>query len=428
MRMRRYAGREAPRALVVTVGGLLVATTLVTAGLLGAPAMAEQAVALHVAGLMTWSPSLSGGDSTGVVVRDGRARLDRTAEPTVGRAPTGLLTLPVRRLGVPTVDVGAALDAQVPTGATASVDVRGQGVAGNWSEWIPADTTDRVLLPEPAAQVQARLVLTGNPGPVVGGVTLSASPATGPSTPTPRYAVRYSVFATREGLVGSTTANGHVITPDDQFVALPSRRALSTNDSSDYSVRVCAPNGRCAFAPVWDVGPWNTTDDYWNDETGREMGADLPQGTPEAQAAFRAGYNDGTDQYARKVTNPAGIDLADGTFTDALQLTTNTTVTVTYLWTGNVALSKIVTADASDTVDILVAPRSGAKVIGAAAAGAGVPVQCRAGSFLKVGVSEYVAASAVPDLGAVGPCPASASPATSRPTGGGPARTGRPGP
>jgi hypothetical protein len=28
-------------------------------------------------------------------------------------------------------------------------------------------------------------------------------------------------------------------------------------------VRVCATSGRCEWAPVWDVGPWNITDDYW---------------------------------------------------------------------------------------------------------------------------------------------------------------------
>jgi hypothetical protein len=63
----------------------------------------------------------------------------------------------------------------------------------------------------------------------------------------------YSVFATREGLVGHTTANGHKIVARDHFVALPSRRGLSARRTGDYSVRVCAANGRCAWAPVWDA-------------------------------------------------------------------------------------------------------------------------------------------------------------------------------
>jgi hypothetical protein len=153
------------------------------------------------------------------------------------------------------------------------------------------------------------------------GPILSASPLT------------YRVFATREGLVGGTTANGHVIVPRDHFVALPSRRALSPRGTGTYSVKVCADNGRCETAPVWDVGPWNTRDDYWNPPAIRENWKDLPQGTPEAQAAYQNGYNGGKDQYGRRVTNPAGIDLADGTFWDGLGLTGNTWVTVTYLWT-----------------------------------------------------------------------------------------------
>src|SRR6187551_3095083 len=79
----------------------------------------------------------------------------------------------------------------------------------------------------------------------------------------------YRVYATREGLVGGTTANGHVIRDRDHFAALPSRRGLSGRDSGDLTVRVCANNGRCEWAPVWDVGPWNVKDDYWNDD--REM-------------------------------------------------------------------------------------------------------------------------------------------------------------
>jgi hypothetical protein len=143
----------------------------------------------------------------------------------------------------------------------------------------------------------------------------------------------FRVFATREGLVGRTTANGHVITPRDHFVALPSRRALSPRGSTRFSVRVCADNGRCETAPVWDVGPWNTRDDYWSPPGVRQSWTDLPQGRPEAQAAFEDGYHGGHDQFGRRVANPAGIDLADGTFRDGLGLTGNAWVTVTFLWT-----------------------------------------------------------------------------------------------
>jgi len=82
---------------------------------------------------------------------------------------------------------------------------------------------------------------------------------------------------------------------------------------------------------VLDVGPWNTHDDYWN--TCRENFGDLPQGTPEAQAAYTDDYHAGTDSHGRRVRNPAGIDLADGTFAD-LGLSGNAWVSVRFDWTG----------------------------------------------------------------------------------------------
>ncbi len=165
--------------------------------------------------------------------------------------------------------------------------------------------------------------------------TTTTTPSPTATPPAPGSAQRHRVFATREGLVGRTTANGHKIKSSDRFVALPSRRALSPNGSHDYSVRVCAANGRCAVAPVWDVGPWNTRDDYWNPPSKRQEWRDLPQGMPEAQAANQKGYNGGKDQFGRRVANPAGIDLSDGLFWDALGLKDNSWVTVDYLWTGS---------------------------------------------------------------------------------------------
>jgi peptidoglycan hydrolase-like protein with peptidoglycan-binding domain len=168
----------------------------------------------------------------------------------------------------------------------------------------------------------------------VWGLRLTAGPAAAAraATVAPAAAFGARVFATREGLVGGSTANGHVIRSRDHFVALPSRRGLSANGSTQFSVRVCNPgNGRCETAPVWDVGPWNTHDDYWN--SPREQHNDLPRGKPAAQAAFQDGYNGGKDEFGRRVGNPAGIDLADGTFLDGLGMSDNGFVTVTYLWT-----------------------------------------------------------------------------------------------
>jgi hypothetical protein len=155
-----------------------------------------------------------------------------------------------------------------------------------------------------------------------------------------------SVFATREGLIGGTTANGHVIVPHDHFVALPSRRALNANDATfNYQVEL-AFGDRTVVAPVWDIGPWNTKDDYWNIPGIREMGSDLAAGLPEAQAAFQNGYNEGKDGQGRTVLNPAGIDLADGTYQDDLALPDNSWIDVKFLWQpGNVGDRVQVKAD-----------------------------------------------------------------------------------
>ena len=105
---------------------------------------------------------------------------------------------------------------------------------------------------------------------------------------------------------------------------------LAETNGSEYSVKVCSRSGYCAWAPVWDIGPWNIYDDYW--DANRAEYGDLDQGTPEAQAAYDDGYNNGYDDQGGMPSNPAGIDLADGTFYD-VGLNDNGYVTVTYLWT-----------------------------------------------------------------------------------------------
>jgi len=139
------------------------------------------------------------------------------------------------------------------------------------------------------------------------------------------------VFATREGLVGRTTANGHVILPRDRFVALPSRRSLSGKGGREFQVRL-THKGKSVVAPVWDIGPWNVRDDHWSLSSERERWRDLPQGLPQAQAAFQDGYNGGKDEFGRPVKNPAGIDLADGIFWNDLQMRDNDWIKVDYLW------------------------------------------------------------------------------------------------
>ncbi len=271
-------------------------------------------------------------------------------------------------------------------------------------------------LPEPVRRVQSRLVLTGDGDavPQVDDVALRALPATGGSAAAPAAeTLSYRVFATREGLVGGTTANGHVIAERDHFVALPSRRALSPRGTGDYSVQVCAPDGRCAFAPVWDAGPWNTRDDHRNPPAQRQEWKDLPQGVPQAQAAHADGHNGGRDQFGRRVADPAGIDLGDGLFWDALGLEDNAWVTVDYLWTGAERVSAVV---ADGPVDVRAAPSAGAAVVGVAAGRAALPVECALTegdrTWLRVGQDQYVDAGAVPDAAGAPARPAGRRPGT----------------
>ena len=143
---------------------------------------------------------------------------------------------------------------------------------------------------------------------------------------------------------------------------------------------------------VWDVGPWNTTT-----TTGTRRACASPgetcRGLPQSQAADQSGYNGGHDQFGREVVNPAGIDLADGTFWDALGLKDNAWVEVDYLWTGD---SPLGTVRVRDRVDLHGAPDATAPVVGLAAEGAAVPLQCATGAWLRVGAGEFLAASAVP--------------------------------
>jgi hypothetical protein len=149
-------------------------------------------------------------------------------------------------------------------------------------------------------------------------------------------AVTYRVYATREGLVGRTTANGHVIQSRDRFVALPSRRALAAKDGREKQVLVTY-KGRGAIAPVWDVGPWNIKDNYWDPPELRETGKGLPRGWPAAQAQYFDGYMGGISDKGYQVASPAGIDLADGLFWDDLGMTDSDWVDVTFLWLSPLA-------------------------------------------------------------------------------------------
>ncbi|WP_309892758.1 hypothetical protein [Archangium sp.] len=311
-------------------------TLMLGASLCGGTALAENA---------RWSEELATGEGTGELVRT-REGLRYEPYAVMRRAEglrtlTGLYTFPARTLEQPVDTVRPVLQTQGAPGMGVEVDVRVRGANGGWSEWSISEAGEAVRLPWAGTEVQVRLALLADErgrGPLVRDVKLEGSleqGLTAQNVTTLSTPLTYRIYATREGLVGGTTANGHIIKSYDRFVALPSRRALASKGGTEYQVRMCYPvTGKCTTTSVWDVGPWNIKDDYWNPSSMREMWKDLPQGKPEAQAAYQDGYNGGLDGYGRRVANPAGIDVADGSFWTDLGLTNNDWVNVTYLWTS----------------------------------------------------------------------------------------------
>ncbi|MFY0567319.1 hypothetical protein ACN28E_26315 [Archangium lansingense] len=295
------------------------------------------------ASAVRWTEELTTGEGTGELVRTGEGLVyepyNVMRRPEGLRTLTGLYTFPARRLEQPVDTVRPLLRAKSSLGMGVEVDVRVRSASGAWSEWSISSAGEAVRLPWAGTEVQVRLALVADEhgrGPVVHDVKLEGTLEGGDTTQGVQSlaALTYRIYATREGLVGGTTANGHVIKSYDRFVALPSRRALASNGGSEYQVRVCySKTARCTTTSVWDVGPWNTKDDYWNPSSVREMWKTLPQGKPEAQAAYQDGFNGGLDQFGRRPANPAGIDIADGSFWTDLGMSNNDWVDVTYLWT-----------------------------------------------------------------------------------------------
>ena len=324
----------------------------------------------------TWNADLTVVDSDDVNVRWSGAGLRLAGEasrPAAQRrqAAEGMLVTAPHPLAVPANRVRADIAATTGRGGAVEVAARGWR-SGAWTEW--RSVSGEAVFDLPVTRVQIRVALTAerpSATPTLRTVRLVADSVAAVTAATP--GLTYRVYATREGLVGGTTANGHVIVSRDHFVALPSARGLAPKNTGDYTVRVCTTTrSRCEYAPVWDIGPWNTKDDYWNPSSTREMWKDLPQGRPEAQAAYQSGYNGGRDQFGRTVGSPAGIDLADGTFWDGLLLTDNAWVDVAYLWTGTGTRGRI----GSGPLNIRSGPSTSNPVVGLAATYANVPIEC----------------------------------------------------
>lgn len=365
VRTTRYSRRVMAAVAAVGAAGALVTAT---------PAQASTGT--------SWSADLSTVDNDDVNVHAAAGVLTladpawhRTAAQTAGSE--GYLLLPEHALSAPANRVTAAITDKTTAGAEVEVDVRGR-TGDDWSEWQPVGTAAATFA-HPATSVQVRVGLRTDADRGVSadvtGVRLTAD--NGPAVQAAAFtaARTYKVYATREGLVGGTTANGHVITSNDHFVSFPSGKSLSPKGTGTYSARVCRTDGsRCEYDPVWEVGPWNEKDDYWNPAASRQMWKDVAQGKPEAQAAYLNGYNGGRDDSGRTVGNPSGVDLADGTFSAGVGLSDNGYVNVTYLWTGSGPTGVITTA--GDPMNVRATGHTSAAIKGLAANYAKVLIEC----------------------------------------------------
>ena len=268
----------------------------------------------------------------------------------------GLVSSLPQSFAVPFNGLRATWQAEVPSDTGLEVDLRVSPDGQNWTLWQILDQSgqrtnfgaENAFL---YAQYRVRLFSNGEgQSPTFKNIRLEANRRdlnnvqtahyfglanAAQNAPAPVSPPTYSVYATREGLVGERTANGHIIQPRDHFVSLPSWTALSEAGKGDYRVKITTPQGRTAIAPVWDTGPWNFKDDYWHNP--RNEFKDLPVGVPQAEKAFLEKHNAGRNESGRGIYNPSGIDIADGTYWDDLGLEGASAgkLDVTFLWEGS---------------------------------------------------------------------------------------------
>jgi len=249
----------------------------------------------------------------------------------------GIFISPAQEFSPSFHTLSISYDATVPYGGSVRLDVRSSPDGTRWSEWEPGvENGASATFDIPGHFVQYRATLLGGEDavPSVRAVRLTPLYEALPSAladERPPVAPTWKLHATREGLVGRHTANGHRITKRDHFVSLPSWRSLSPEGTNQYMVRVTY-NGRSSVAPVYDVGPWNVHDNYWDEK--RQIYADLPRGWPEDHAAYFDHYNGGRAEKG-KVRFPTAIDIGDGVWWDDLGIRGDRAVVeVTFLWLG----------------------------------------------------------------------------------------------
>ncbi len=281
------------------------------------------------------------GTMVNVVLDNGVLHLGDDTTPTTfnsGYKLFGVYTSGEYEARTPFQSLSIAYQGTLPKESALTTQIRTR-VGGEWTLWKNislAQLSKPSAVDGSATAWQYRMSFFANTvesSPKISGVIVrlysNGSPATEAKQSIKATHPTYRIYATREGLVGQRTANGHIIQSRDHFVALPSNTVLDCNGCSTYTVTLKNPStGATVTEKIYDVGPWNTKDNYWH--TPRAEFSSLALGLPEAQAAYQNGFNGGKDEFGRLVANPAGIDLADGTFWDSLGLSGNTWIDVTF--------------------------------------------------------------------------------------------------
>ena len=239
------------------------------------------------------------------------------------------------------------------------------------------------------------------------------------------YGVIASMFgAPADGLVGNTTASGHILRANDKLVALPACTesscpwlALSAGPKNKYGPQTtCAESdglcwvqvyatetGRCTVAPVLDLGPLFVHDNWWDARKDRTY--KLPKGRPAAEivrdggdVGFGSGYSDRGYNIPRDFSYGPAIDLAAGTWNDlGFGLSrTLANVEVTLLWQAGInhadacngAGFSLGNASTTDVLNLRAGPGTSHDVIDVFQAGARVLVTGGASNgFYPVDVS-----------------------------------------
>lgn len=245
---------------------------------------------------------------------------------------------PAQELSTPTAQFRVQLDTYQPADSAIRFDLRVSANGTDWSAWeVGLESGMLASFQRLGRYVQYRATLLANTAlPVV--QTVQITPLPGVSTfellqDQPAVAPTYRLHATRQGLVGRRTANGHIIKKRDRFVSLPCWCSLSSKGGSEYMVRLTY-NGKSVVLPVYDVGPWNTRDNYWAAQEQRTFG-DLRQGWPQDHAAYFDGHNGGRSGIGLKVRFPTAVDVGDGAWWDELGIRGDRAILeITYLWLG----------------------------------------------------------------------------------------------